>query len=52
MIGNETVGPHVDSGLVRLLRQQIPIGLLVAVLKKDRLSTGQPRAKSRRDDRE
>jgi hypothetical protein len=39
MIGHETVGPHVDSGLARLLRQQIPIDLLVAVLKKDRLST-------------
>jgi hypothetical protein len=39
MIGHETVGPHVDSGLARLISQKIPTDLLVAVLKKDRLST-------------
>jgi hypothetical protein len=34
MIGHETVRPRLDSGLARLLRQQISIDLLVAVLKK------------------
>ena len=39
MIGHETVRPHVDPGLARLLSQQISIDLMVAVLKKDRLPT-------------
>ena len=39
MIGHETVRPHRDSGLARLLGQQISINLLVAVLKEDRLPT-------------
>jgi hypothetical protein len=39
MIGHETVRPHLDSGLARLLSHQISINLLVAVLKKDRLAT-------------
>jgi hypothetical protein len=39
MIGHETVRPHLDPGLARLLSQQISINLLVAVLKKDRLPT-------------
>jgi hypothetical protein len=39
MIGHETVRPYLDSGVARLLSQQIPIDLLVAVLKKDRLPT-------------
>jgi hypothetical protein len=37
--GHETVRPYLDSGLARLLSQRIPIDLLVAVLKKDRLPT-------------
>jgi hypothetical protein len=39
MIGHETVRPHLDSGLARLLSQQISINFLVAILKKDRLPT-------------
>jgi hypothetical protein len=39
MIGHETVRPHLDSGLARLLGQQISIDLLIAVLKEDRLPT-------------
>jgi hypothetical protein len=39
MIGHETVRLHRDSGLARLLGQQISINLLVAVLKEDRLPT-------------
>ena len=39
MIGHETVCPHLDCGLTRLLSEQIPINLLVAILKKDRLTT-------------
>ena len=35
MIGHETVRPHFDPGLPRLVSQQISINLLVAVLKKD-----------------
>ncbi len=35
MIGHETVRPHLDPGLARLLGQQISIDFLVAVLKKD-----------------
>jgi hypothetical protein len=39
VIGHETVRPHLESGLARLLSQQISIHLLVPVLKKDRLPT-------------
>jgi hypothetical protein len=39
MIGHETVRPHLDAGLARLLSQQISIDLVVAVLKKARLPT-------------
>jgi hypothetical protein len=39
MIGHETVRPYLDSGLARLLGQQISINLLIAILKKDRLPT-------------
>jgi hypothetical protein len=39
MIEHEIVRPHLDSGLARLLGQQISIDLLVAVLKEDRLTT-------------
>jgi hypothetical protein len=39
MIGHETVRPNVDSGLARLLSEQIPVNLLIPVLKKDRLPT-------------
>jgi hypothetical protein len=39
MIGHQTVHPHLDSGLARLLSQQISVNLLVAFLKKDRLPT-------------
>jgi hypothetical protein len=39
MIRHETIRPHLDTGLARLLSQQISINLLVAVLKKDRFPT-------------
>jgi len=39
MIGHEAVCPNVDSGLARLLSEQIPVNLLIPVLKKDRLPT-------------
>jgi hypothetical protein len=39
MIGHETVRPHLDPDLARLLSQQISINLLGAVPKKDRLPT-------------
>jgi hypothetical protein len=38
MIGHETVRPHLDSGLARLLGEQISIDVLVAVLKEDWLT--------------
>ena len=34
MTGHETVCPHLDPGLARLLGQQISINVLVAILKK------------------
>jgi hypothetical protein len=39
MIGHETIRPHLDFGVARLLSQQISINLLVGVLQKDRLPT-------------
>lgn len=37
MIGHETVGPHPHFGLARLLGQEIPINILIAIFKEDRL---------------
>ena len=39
MIGHEAARPHLDSGLARLLSQQISVDLVVALLKKDCLPT-------------